>query len=439
MQAGAGRDVVVVGAGFAGLAAAWRLRERGARVVLLEREPRAGGRAGASDAGAAAPFRISTRDRRLVALARAAGLEAELLSLRPWARVQLESGRLAPLDDPGRRPGVRRLDALRLVRLPRLMRRYAHRLDPGRPECAASLDDRCLRDFGRLYFGASAVERWMEPSLEELAPAHAAHVSRVAFLLSQRAEEGARFGSPARPLGALAAGLGERLAVRRGCEVLGVEAEASGRLRVALCEAGAAGSLAADAVVLAVPAPEALRAARDWLVDAERRDLAAVRYDAAITWTTGAGWTGATAPTRVRVPRVEGSPLVQVALDPDGGVDGSGCVAVQARPAWSRAHLDASDDAVAKELADALERIAPGAARPDAGSAVGRHDRAHPRFDVGRYRALERLRRIGSDRRRSGRRVYLAGDYWIGPSVEAAVISGERAAAEAASDLGLPV
>ncbi len=43
--AGGDRDVIVIGAGFAGLAAAARARERGARVLVLEARPRIGGRA----------------------------------------------------------------------------------------------------------------------------------------------------------------------------------------------------------------------------------------------------------------------------------------------------------------------------------------------------------------------------------------------------------
>jgi predicted NAD/FAD-dependent oxidoreductase len=63
---------------------------------------------------------------------------------------------------------------------------------------------------------------------------------------------------------------------------------------------------------------------------------------------------------------------------------------------------------------------------------------AFPRFDVGDYRALARLRRVEADARARGRRLYLAGDHLIGPTLEAAVVSGERAAAALAEDLGIP-
>ena len=59
-----------------------------------------------------------------------------------------------------------------------------------------------------------------------------------------------------------------------------------------------------------------------------------------------------------------------------------------------------------------------------------------PRFEVGRYRDLERFRRVGEDLRRAGRRLYFAGDSLAGPFLESAILSGQRAAADVAEDLG---
>jgi hypothetical protein len=55
---------------------------------------------------------------------------------------------------------------------------------------------------------------------------------------------------------------------------------------------------------------------------------------------------------------------------------------------------------------------------------------------VGHFRALERLARIEGERRREGRRVYLAGDWRADPSWNGAVASGLRAARTVAADLG---
>ena len=68
-------------------------------------------------------------------------------------------------------------------------------------------------------------------------------------------------------------------------------------------------------------------------------------------------------------------------------------------------------------------------------SALYRREAAIPRFEVGVYRALERFRRVQTDRRALGRRLYFAGDYLSGLSADQAVGSGFRAAREALADV----
>jgi protoporphyrinogen oxidase len=67
---------------------------------------------------------------------------------------------------------------------------------------------------------------------------------------------------------------------------------------------------------------------------------------------------------------------------------------------------------------------------------VFRWPHALPHFEVGRYRALARVRAAMDDRAAAGRRLYFAGDYLGGPSVDAAVASGLRAADALLGDLG---
>lgn len=439
--------VVVVGAGLAGLAAAARLAAAGQQVQILERAGRAGGRAALALHGERVidptAARVSTGDRALLALVREAGLGSELLPLRPWLAAQLCAGSagFGPVADGepwevARTPGVRRRDAWRLLRLPRLAARYAPHLDPAFAERAAPLDDRSLRDWGSLYFGRSVVERWLEPWLTERAPADEREASRAAFLLRWAPEQRSEAGALREPPGLLAERLGARLGVRLACAAAAVAPRAEGGLTVAL-EGG--GALAADAVVLAVPAAEALRLGAPLWVSAERDVLAAARCDAAITWVGATRPLPVSAPTRVRVPRAEGSPLALVALEPEpartAGEIGRGRVTALAREPWSTAHLDAPDDVVAKPLVEAIARILPGGLEPPGDAIVCRFPAAWPRFDVGSFRRLARLRAAQADRRAAGRRLYLAGDWLAAPTLEGAVASGRRAAEEVLADL----
>jgi protoporphyrinogen oxidase len=194
--------VAVVGAGLAGLGAAWRLAGEGCDVVLLEREGRAGGRAVGTDAaGFAVGGRIPllrSEDRNLLGWIAELGLGQELLPLRTVELAQLRLGGVRSIDPRGlagiaRIPGVSPWSWGRLLRLPRLMDRYRPLLDPSAPERAASLDFRSAADFGRLYFGRNLFERWIAPTLTSVYLSDARELSRAAFLLEWMAGRALRF------------------------------------------------------------------------------------------------------------------------------------------------------------------------------------------------------------------------------------------------------
>jgi predicted NAD/FAD-dependent oxidoreductase len=209
-------------------------------------------------------------------------------------------------------------------------------------------------------------------------------------------------GSPERLVDAIAASLD----VRVNAAVERIEAGAPGRLRVAL----ASEAVEAEAVVLAVPAPEALRVAAPVLVAAERSILAGVRYDAAITWRAPLRDGAPREAVRVRAP----APFASIELR-DGGLTAI------ARDPWAVAHLGVADDALAKELGAAVERVLPGVAQ--AQGAIARFPLAWPRFDVGHYRAIARLRAVEADRRAAGRPLRFAGDWLAAPTLEGACLS----------------
>jgi protoporphyrinogen oxidase len=438
-------SVIVVGAGLAGLATAWRLSRRGFQVALLERTARVGGRSGAlreeGFALEAVPAVLTSSDARLLAWIGEVGLRDELLPLRPLVTEVAHLASLREVEvrgwlDVRRVPGARLLEALRVVRLPRLLARYASALDPERPELAGDLDDRSLADFGRLYFGESVVWSWMAPFVTGGSLGDPDEMSRVQFLHQLRRQGS---GLPGLLRGSLA-DVAERVAAavgaRTGIEVAGVERRDGGGARVRLSDGRRIG---ADAVVLAVPAPEALRLAAPLLSGAERDLLAGIRYSPALTVAAALCRSPGARPTRVLVPRAESSPLESAILEPglpgSRAPEGLGMALLRATPRYAAAHLDAADEAVAKELVSALDALRPGLQRAVEFVRVLRLRHGAPRFDVGRYRALARLHRVQEDLRAQGRRLYLAGDYLVSPTLEGAAVAAERAADQVCQDL----
>ena len=430
--------VAVVGAGLAGLAAAHELQRAGIEVGVFERGDRPGGRAHAVavDGLPLEPVSpvVSTADRALAAFAAVSRAKDALLPLRPVRTRVVYRGRAVDADprtllDFVRLPGVSPRQALRLVRLPRLMRRYGERLAAGEPEAGATLDDRSLADFGRLYFGSSVVDYWLGPFVTSASLGDPEQTSRVHLLRRHNEHFAARRGVMRATLAELAASAARDLSVLYGSEVR----PASGAgLELDFVRDGREGSTAVDGVVVAIPADRAGEIAALALTTGERETLAGVRYTPAVALCARTVRPLTERPHELRVPRGESGVVETVLLEP--GVEGGrvprgyGAAAVHATGSWSAEAFDASDDVVEKELLAELERVHPGAQAAVDATRVVRLASARPRFDVGHYRALSRLARIEGERLAEGSRLALAGDYRAEPTWDGAVASGQRAA-----------
>jgi len=446
------KQIVVVGAGLAGLGAAWHLSRRGHDVRVLERAPHPGGRIRSEPRDGFAvdgpEALVSSADRALLDWVAELGLGPSLLPLRPAVTTVVHRGRALAVDPRNhlgvaRMPGMRRRAALRLLRLPRLAARYAERIDPDHPERASGLDDRSIADFGRLYFGSSAVERWMSPWVARKSQADEHHASRVLFLHHYRSHWNERLGLLRGAFGEIAERAAEQLGVELGHEVGSLEPRPGGGITLRLRETtrGRERSVDADAVVIATPAPQAARLAGRLLSIAERDAFAEVHYLPRICLALGLRRAFASHPQLLLFPHVEGSPIANAVLEPGvaGGrvPDGRGIAVLSATAAWSAAHFASPDDAVSKTLTEALGDVLSRIHGAELFSHVRRTPRAVPDFSVGRYRGIEKFLRIQSDRRRAGRALYFAGDYLMGPGPDAALRSGYRAARSVESDLGL--
>jgi oxygen-dependent protoporphyrinogen oxidase len=440
--------IAVVGAGLAGLATACELSRRGFDVAVFEREAQPGGRARSEKVDgftleAVGPL-VSAGDRRLLAWIDAVGLRDELLPLRPALTLLAVAGKLATVESDGlidiaRTPGIRPLQALRLIRLPRLIKRYGERLAYDLPENGASLDDRSLGDFGRLYFGRSVLSHWLAPRVTEMSLGQADDLSRVLFLRRFRSHGDARSGLLRSGIGELSENAAAGLAVTYRAEVDRIDSAAGGQISLDVKAGTRARSFTPDAVVVATSAPEALRIAAPSLVSAERESLADVRYRPAISLAVGLRRPFHPHPQHIHVPHGGDSPLESVLLEPGvaGGrvPDGRGLALLRATGAFSAATFDAPEEALVKELLAAFARIHPGAESAVMFTKLYRVERALPSFDVGRYRAIANFERIQRELRGEGRRLYFAGDYLMDPSLEGAVASAHRVAAAVAEDL----
>lgn len=453
-RGGAGRRIVVVGAGLAGLAAAWRLQAGGHAVQVLERRARSGGRIDSEWVDGfcldAALESVWTRDRHLMRWISELGLSDRLLPLRPVQLTQLHRGRVTAIESQRLGgvvaiPGVKRRDALKLVRWRRLFARYRPLLDPTAPERAADLDYRSAADFGRLYFGQSCFERWISPDGTSIYGGDAAELSRVATLIHwERVGLGqdrpAIAGIARSGLQTLVHEAAARLDVRTGVEVTRVDENAAGGFSLECGTTdGRKGVLEADAVVLATDAPTAVRLARAILQPAERDTLLGMKYGPSLTLAVAVSRPLSGLPELVRLPHCDGH-VADVALVEPGIADGrapvgGSLVTLRASDRFAEANVGAADDVIEKGLLDALTRLCPDAAGHVLHTRLSRRAAATPRFEVGAYRALARFARVQADRRELGRALYFAGDQFIGPDAEAQTVSGFRVARDLQDDV----
>jgi protoporphyrinogen oxidase len=408
-------QVIVIGGGPAGLAAAHRLRSRGHAVRVLERASEPGGRT--ADGGLQA---LDAGARTFTALAAGAQCEA-LLPLRPLRDLRLSAGRLVPL------PAWRSRDAdglrarLRLARLERVVARFRPVLNRASSEVAERLDDRSIAEMAALYLPAEAREAWIAPLAAAFGLGDPAHASRIA-LMRLYAEGALAAALPGAPPAVLAAALAREAGAELDTEVTGVEAQPGGfRVHVA---GGAA--IDAEAVVLATPARVTLAIAAGVLTEPERGLLADARTSPAVVLDAALARPLLDGPARVCVAPGE-APLASLLHD-SGAPGRAPSVRVCVAPSFLAAQREAADDVLAKELVGVLERVSPGAAAAVSDARIRRIEGAYPLFPVGRYRAIARLRRIEADRRSVGRRLAFAGDHLAGPTLEDALRSGLRAA-----------
>ncbi|MEU3622963.1 hypothetical protein BS329_20400 [Amycolatopsis coloradensis] len=435
--------VIVVGAGIAGLTAAWRLRRHGVSVRVLERESRPGGRMRTDEHDG---FRIElgasilgTNYTRMLDLITELGIADQFGPANPTCGF-LHAGkthrlRATSVLDFLRTPLLGTRSKLALARaLPELVR-HRTRLGWDTMDQNTELDQLSVTEYARRHLTPEIHERICEPlfgggivlgSPDNLAAADMFFYA-TKFLVPH-------FNSP-RGVGLLTQTLADRLPVTLNTTVTAVRANPTGASVSFTDEHGAHTKLTADAAIVTVPAPQAADILPDLPPD-QAAYLRAVPYSRGLIVSYGLS----------RPPR-ETSPNIFTcqATHPDaagvelhhnkipGRVDGGrGLITVHSREAFVKQWWERDDADIAQRLLDTTESLLPGVRDTVITTHVNRRALALVVRPPGGYGAL---REFNARRRTANPRIQLAGDYFAPSSTYGALRSGEHAAARVLNHL----
>lgn len=430
----AARTVIVIGAGIAGLTAAYRLAKAGIDVTVLEASDRIGGRMSTDrragyliDRGA--QF-LSDGYGVIYGLIGELGLAGDVFRASGWSGTFC-SGRVRKMNP--RYPWtvatsglLNWRDALRLARESRSLLKRTRGLSLSDYSEWHALDNVDAATWIRATFGTETLETIFEPMLEGFyfQPPEGMSSAWPAVVWS--------FGARRRSVTTLAGGLGalpEALAqcveVRLSTPVEEIDATGPGA-RVRTPE----GRLDAEHVILATPATVArkLRAAE---CEPERR-LLETDYSSTINISLAVRKPVSTAEVSgdvygLLIPRRERHVIAAVALESRKCaryVSRGELVNVMLSGTAGRRLQRASDEVVLSEVLPELRRYFPGVDREIDFAQFNRWPQAEPRSPVGRSRDIREYRRVWHQ----GMKIVLAGDYMGAPCAEGAAESGQWAA-----------
>jgi protoporphyrinogen/coproporphyrinogen III oxidase len=425
----ANKKVIVVGAGMAGLAAAYRLRQAGVDVTVLESGARVGGRVGSEtrdgymvELGAQL---ITSSYRHTLALVKELGLESDLKRTSPWMAI-VKDGR--PIRLPG--GGMFPIYAITrsLVSVPDLLRFVWHTTKLNWPPVAnysawAEYDDEdtarwCAPRLGR------ATDYLVEPLVEGGLLCQIEETSRAATLATLAVTENGRSHEMtlSRGMGSLPEALGSKVNVKLESPVESIQSKDGG---VSVSLPGE--QIRADYVVLATTAPVAARLYGG--SDTIERKLMATEYASTIKvgLATSRHWRDDPAMKDVwafMIPRPDrqliASATIESAKDISHAPDGE-MLNLFIKSSSAPAMMTLTDDEIVAKVLPDIERFFPGVTEAKRFAQLQRWPNALPKSPVGRAKNLAEYRRS----RPQSCRVLLAGDYMGMPIFESAIETGQ--------------
>lgn len=428
-------DVIVVGSGPSGLAAAFRLDQAGYQVRMLERDAVVGGKLRSSrrdgyviDHGA---LLLPTTHTNMLGIAAEAGF-GDLLRPGGFVLGMHRDGRVHELDgdhlvrDFLRTPALSRRAKLQSAHLlPEVLRARRATFD-GLPE-VARYDTDSVDGWAREHLAPEVAEYVVGTMMRGMFNCDLRLLPRVDFLAIVAFFLGARLAAYPGGMSDYSERIAARFDVRTGATVTSVE-ETSDGVEVVWSDAdGVKHTDHAAGCVLAVPAATTLElhpALDSW----RREHMTLVKRGRSVVVTLAL----ARAPRDIRATYVMTSPpshpfVVGVVFDHNKASgrapDGKGLLTVTTLSEWFEAHQDADDATLSELVVDAVDGLLPGTGGDVEFTAVHRWDQEFSR--VGYYREIGRFRSVCET---ADRRIQLAGDYHSSQNLNAATCAGERAA-----------
>lgn len=426
-------DAIVVGGGPSGLAAAFRLRQSGKRVCVLELSDRVGGKMRTTpregfliDQGA---FFLPTSHKTLLKLAGEAGIADQVVP-GGFILATARDGKLHDID--GNRPlrSILRTQListrtkLEAVKLISEAIKARHAVFDAMPRCGV-YDTETVGEWARDRFSPELKEILIDGTLRGIFATSAATAPRVDFLAILALLKGATLVAFKNGMGSYAEQLAWGLDVRFGAEVLSVE-PAGDAVSVVWRDAHGEHRDIAPACVVAVPAIDARRILPQ--LDPWRRQfLQLVRHGKTFVLNVALRRSPpGVKSTYIQVPRSAHPFITGIMLDhhkaPARAPHGKGLLSVAVLDSWCEQHWQDDDDRIRDELLKAIDILLPGT-RDDA-LFVELHRWFQEYNQVGFYRDLGEFRqRCAADTR-----IQLAGDFHSMQNLDAATTAGLNAA-----------
>lgn len=430
-----GERVIVVGAGIAGLTAAFRLKQRGCDVTVLERNSYVGGRMSTVRRGDylvdVAASILPTSYTQMAALIADAGLADQVQPTNDLIGV-LRDGHVHRLHGLGPLEVVKtRLLGMRsklgLARAFLDLREYRNQAYWHDLSLAHSSDTESAAEYARRLLPEEVIDYLVDPLCRDLFLVGSNEVSRVDFLFLLGAMMGTSFFNSPRGIGFLAEGLAAQLDVRLSATVNAVEEHAKG-VTVEWARDGESAHVEhASAVIVAIPAPSVPEICPQLSRD-QVGFLRSVFYARSLVVSFGLARRPAEPAMWLHLPGgKKATDLICLILEhnkaPGRVPEGHGMVTTYWVQSWSQSRWDDDDERIGKIAVGAAEAVLPDMS-DDVDMMYVR--RVNPGVAVRPVGGLRSLREFVSSFSPHSR-VQLAGDYFSSSCTNASLCSGETA------------